>query len=391
VSPDGGYRIERVEPGDRRVVASVHGARQTEGRVKLDKGEREARLDLEFKEGHLLTGQVLRNGEPAGGENVSLTGPGVAGRWSQTDHDGRFRYEGLESGSYDLEVIDRRGQMNHKESVELSGDKEVRIDLQTAAIAGRVLDSLDKGPVQGVNITLLAPEGQESQSFLKLEAVTDARGEFRLPDVPEGDWRVRAILAGYAPGEVTVHLDAGSPPDDQEIVLQATEGVTLEVVLPSGRPPETVRTAVLDAAGKVAAISAYPVGENGRVRIASVAPGNWDLVLDADGSAPISLPVTSPGNGGRVVLPLPGALDLKVPALAGTRIGAKVRLTDANGKAYRTPWGDAPAAIDLDAGAHTFDRLAPGAWKVDVTAADGRTWTGTATVVPGGTVPVTLE
>jgi hypothetical protein len=391
VSPDGNYRIEQVEPGERRVVASVRGARQTEGRVTLDAGEREARLDLEFKDGHLLTGQVLRNGEPARGQAVSLTGPGVAGRWSETDHEGRFRYEGLDSGTYDLEVMDRRGQTNHKESVELSADRDLRIDLQTAPIAGRILDLLDKGPVSGVQVSLLQPEGQESQSFMKLEAVTDARGGFRLPDVPEGDWRVRATLDGYAPGEATVHLDAGSPEDDLEIVLQATEGVTLEVVLPSGRPPDTIRTAVLDAAGRVAATTTYPVGENGRVRIASVAPGIWELVLDADGSAPLSMPVTAPGNAGRIVLPLPGGLDLKVPALAGTRVGAQVRLTDANGKLFRTPWGDAPTAFDLDAGAHTFDRLAPGAWKVDVTAADGRTWTGTATVVPGGTVPVTLE
>jgi hypothetical protein len=391
VSPDGNYRIEQVEPGERRVVASVRGARQTEGRVTLEAGEREARLDLEFKDGHLLTGQVLRNGEPARGENVSLSGPGVAGRWSEIDHEGRFRYEGLDSGAYELEVMDRRGQSSHKESVELSGDRDLRIELQTAPIAGRILDSLDKGPVSGVEVILLQPEGQKSQSFMRLEAVTDSRGEFRLPDVPEGDWRVRAVLAGYAPGEVAVHLDAGSPPDDLEIVLQATEGVTLEVVLPSGRPPDTIRTAVLDASGRVAATTTYPVGENGRVRVSSVAPGNWELLLDADGSAPISLPVTSPGNAGRVVLPLPGSLDLKVPALAGTRIGAKVRLTDANGKLFRSPWGDALSAFDLDAGAYKFERLAPGAWKVDVTADDGRTWTGTATVVPGGTAPVALE
>lgn len=391
VAPDGNYRIEQVEPGEHRVVASVRGARQTEGRVTLEAGEREARLDLEFKDGHLLTGRVLRNGQPARGETVALSGPGVAGRWSEIDNEGRFRYEGLESGTYELEVMDRRGQSSHKESVELSGDKDLRIDLQTAAIAGRILDSLDKGPVSGVQVSLLQPEGQESKSFLRLEAVTDVRGEFRLPDVPEGDWRVRAILAGYAPAEEKVHLDAGSPEDDLEIVLQATEGVILEVVLPSGRPPEVVRTAVLDAAGKVAASTTYPVGENGRVRIASVAPGNWELILDADGSAPVSLPVTSPGNGGRVVLPLPGSLDLKVPALVGTRMGAKVRLTDAQGKPFRSAWGDARSAFDLDAGAYKFERLAPGTWKVDVTADDGRTWTGTATVVPGGTAPVTLE
>jgi protocatechuate 3,4-dioxygenase beta subunit len=391
VSPDGNYRIEQVEPGERRVVASVRGARQTEGRVTLDPGEREARLDLEFKDGHLLTGQVLRNGEPASGENVALTGPGIAGRWSATDHEGRFRFEGLDDGTYDLEVMDRRGQSNHKESVELSRDRDLLIRLATAAVAGRILDSSDKGPISGVQVTLLQPEGEKSQSFLRLEAVTDVDGRFRLPDVPEGSWRVRAILSGYAPGERAVDVDAGSPPDDLEILLQATEGVTLEVVLPSGRPPDTVRTAVLDSAGKVVAAATYPVGENGRVRIASVAPGNWDLLLDADGSAPVSLPVTSPGNAGRVALPLPGGLDLKVPALASTRIGAKVRLTGADGKPFRSPWGDAPADLDLDAGAYKFERLAPGVWKVDVTAVDGRTWTGKATVTAGGMVPVTLE
>jgi protocatechuate 3,4-dioxygenase beta subunit len=391
VSPDGVYRIENVEPGERKVVASVRGARQTEGRVTLEPGEREARLDLEFKEGHLLTGQVLRNGEAARGENVALTGPGVAGRWSETDHEGRFRYEGLESGTYELEVMDRRGQTNHKESVELSGDRDLRIELHTVAIAGRTVDSMDKGPVAGVGVALLAPEGQKSQSFLRLEATTDSKGEFRLPDVPEGSWRVRAMLAGYAPAEVSVEVDAGSPVDDLEIPLQATEGVTLEVVLASGRPPDTVQTAVLDAAGRVVVAAGYPTGENGRVRISSVAPGTWELLLDADGSAPVSVPVTSPGNAGRVVLPLPGGLDLKVPALAGARLDAKVRLTGADGKLFRQPWGDAQPAFDLDGGARKFERLPPGIWKLDVTAADGRTWTGTTTVVPGGMAQVTLE
>jgi protocatechuate 3,4-dioxygenase beta subunit len=395
VSPDGNYRIEQVEPGERKVVASVRGARQAEGRVTLDPGEREARLDLEFKDGHLLTGQILRNGEPASGVHVTLSGPGVAGRWSDTDHEGRFRFEGLDNGTYDLEVLDRRGQSSHKESVELSRDRDLEIRLATALIVGRILDSSDKGPVSGAQVTLLQPEGQESQSFMKLEAVTDVDGEFRLPDVPEGSWRVRAILSGYAPGERTVEVDAGSPPDDLEILLQATEGVTLEAVLPSGRPPDSIQTAVLDpVSGRVAATATYPVGENGRVRIASVAPGNWDLLLEADGSAPFSVPVTAPGSAGRVVLPLPGGLDLKVPALAdprSARIGAKVRLTDAGGKLFRSPWGDAPADFDLDAGAYKFERLAPGVWKVDVTAADGRTWTGTATVTAGGTAPVTLE
>ncbi len=391
VSPDGSYRIENVQPGERRVVASVRGARQAEGKVTLKPGDREARLDLEFKEGHLLSGRILRNGEAARGEHVILNGPGVAGRWGKSDHEGRFRFEGLEPGTYELEVMDRRGQANHRESVELDGDHDVLVELDTVSLVGRTVDSADRSPIQGVRVSLLPPEGEGSaSSYLALEAVTDSKGEFRLPDVPDGKWRVRAMLEGYAPGEVALQL-TGSPVDDLEIPLQATEGVTLDVLLASGRAPEAVQSAVLDAAGKVVAASTYPVGENGRVRIASMAPGSWELLLKADGTATVSLAVTAPGHAGRVLLPVPGTLDLKVPALAGARIKAEARLTGADGKLFRIPWGDARSAFELDSGSLKLDSLPPGAWKVDVTAADGRSWTGTATLVPGTTVPVTLE
>ncbi|HYN20799.1 MAG TPA: carboxypeptidase regulatory-like domain-containing protein, partial [Thermoanaerobaculia bacterium] len=392
VSPDGTYRIENVEPGDRRIVASVRGARQTEGRVTLEAGVREIRLDLEFGEGHVLTGRVTRNGETAQGQALSLDGPGVTGRWAETDHEGRFRFEGLESGTYALTVLNRRGQVHRKESVELTRDRELVIELVTATVAGRVVDSSDKSALSGVQILVSPPEAAESKVFsLELTASTDSRGEFRVPDVPEGSWRVRALLAGYGPAEVSVEIDSNSAPDELEIPLQATEGVTLEVVLASGRPPDSVRAAVLDATGRVVASAGYPTGENGKVRIASVAPGTWELILEANGSAPIAVPVTAPGNAGRVVLPLPGGLHLKVPALIGARTDAKATFVDANGKPLRYPWREARAEHDLDSGSLKLESIAAGTWSVSVTAADGRKWSGAATVVPGTTAELTLE
>ena len=49
------------------------------------------------------------------------------------------------------------------------------------------------------------------------------------------------------------------------------------------------------------------------------------------------------------------------------------------------------AAFALEAGALKLQRLTPGTWRLDVKADDGRTWSGTATIVPGGTVQVTLD
>lgn len=389
VSPDGSYRIDNVGPGEHRVSASVRGEREAEGKVILEPGETEVRLDLDFVEGLVLTGRVTRNGEPATGYVVTLEGPSE--RLLDTDHEGRFRFDGLEPGRYELAVMSRRMEGAHKETLELTRDDEIEIRLATAALTGRVVDSSDRSPVSGATVSLLAAEGDEDMGFFTPESRTDSEGVFRLPDVPEGSWRVRAVLAGYGPGEVDVRVDADSPPEELEIPLQVTEGVTLEVALSTGRWPRSVRTAVIDPAGRVVASSTYPTGENGRLRVASVAPGSWDLLLDADAAAPVVVPVTAPGHAGRVVLPLPGSLDLKVPALAESRVGAKVRLTDANGKPYRNAWQPGRTDIDLHAGARKLERLAPGTWKIDVTADDGRTWSATATVTAGSTEPVTLQ
>lgn len=66
-------------------------------------------------------------------------------------------------------------------------------------------------------------------------------------------------------------------------------------------------------------------------------------------------------------------------------------LVDERGKPFRTAWGESPKGFELDAGVLKLDRLASGTWKLAVTADDGRTWSGTATVVPGTTARVTLD
>jgi hypothetical protein len=80
-----------------------------------------------------------------------------------------------------------------------------------------------------------------------------------------------------------------------------------------------------------------------------------------------------------------------VPALQAARVRARLTLTDQNGKPFRTPYGESLTTFELEAGALKLERLAPGTWKLDVVADDGRTWSGTATIVPGATVQMTLD
>ena len=128
------------------------------------------------------------------------------------------------------------------------------------------------------------------------------------------------------------------------------------------------------------------------MRITDVPAGAWELILDIAGSPLVSLPVTVPGHTGRVALPSPSALDLRVVPLLEEGITAKVRLTDENGQIFRVPGsGGVLSEFILHAGAGSFERIPAGTWKITVTAADGRIWTIDVSLPPGETTRVALE
>ncbi len=69
-------------------------------------------------------------------------------------------------------------------------------DTAAAALEGRVLDQQTGQPLAEVRVRLLEP--------VRLEAVADARGEFRLAPVPEGPCVLEAILMGYSPARLNI-------------------------------------------------------------------------------------------------------------------------------------------------------------------------------------------
>ncbi|PYQ56846.1 MAG: hypothetical protein DMF53_24290, partial [Acidobacteria bacterium] len=349
-------------------------------------GASEARLDLNFSGGHTLTGVVLRNGEPLAGAALLLTRPSQALRAS-TDLQGAFRFEGLADGSYELNAGTGTGAW-HKETVEITGDQTIRVELHTASLSGRVVDATDSSPVSGARIFVKSPEGGSKNNPFFSDATTDARGVFRLAEVEEGAWTVQATKEGYAAGER--QIEVGDPPlGDVEIRLDPTEGVTVEALLPTGRPPERVRVAALDGGGATVSTGTYLTGENGRARIPNVPPGSWLLLIEADQSAPATVPAPVPGPAVHVVLPPAGQLRVQVPDLKGD---ATVVLSSGGGVYRGFDWdGRVRSEWDLNDGARSFDRLPAGVWQVTARAADGRSWSGTATVTPGGLAVVELR
>ncbi|HEY4592875.1 MAG TPA: carboxypeptidase regulatory-like domain-containing protein, partial [Thermoanaerobaculia bacterium] len=387
VDAEGSYRISHLAPGPWKVQATVPDTPlHAEGEVTLEPGASEARLDLNFGGGHTLSGVVLRNGEPLAGAALLLTRPGQSLRAS-ADLQGAFRFEGLEDGTYELNAGTGGGAW-HKETVEITGDQTIRVELHTASLSGRVVDATDSSPVSGARIFVKSPEGSNRSPFFS-DATTDARGVFRLAEVAEGAWTVQAVKEGYAAGERKIEV-GDSPPGDVEIRLDPTEGVTVEALLPTGQPPERVRVAALDGGGAAVSTGTYLTGENGRARISNVPPGSWLLLIESDQSASATVPAPVPGPAVHVVLPPAGQLRVQVPDLKGG--DASVVLSGAGGVYRGFDWdGRVRSEWDLAGGSRSFDRLPAGVWQVTARAADGRSWSGTATVTPGGAAEVELR
>jgi hypothetical protein len=393
VRPDGSYRIDHVEPGEVRVVASLAGgARQAEGKVVLEPGVAEARLDLEFGKGFILTGRVLLNGEPRRGERlVVLSKTGSSPRWGTTDQEGRFRFDGLAAGDYMLNLIGRN--MGRQEEITLTEDRDILIELRTASISGRVVDAAARRPLANATLLVAPSEASadaEGQGRAQDYTTTDSRGVFVLRDVAEGSWKVEASLSGYAPAEAEVQVVAGTPVEGVELALQPVEGLTLEVLLPSGSPPAAMGVWVLDTAGRLVSSATWPVGEGGRVQITGIEAGTWELVLDVPGSPLVSVPVTVPGHS-RVVLPQSSGLELFVVPLHNDGKRGKLRLTDESGRLFRRPTaGGVLSDFVLEAGEGKFDRIPAGVWTITVTSDDGRTWSSNIVFPPGKPAQVVL-
>ncbi|HEX7185369.1 MAG TPA: carboxypeptidase-like regulatory domain-containing protein [Thermoanaerobaculia bacterium] len=388
IEPDGSYRIDHLREGEWRVQAELPGTSlYAEGVARLEPGASETRLDLEMQRGLELSGRVRRNGAPVAGEFLFLDGS--QRKTGQTDSDGRFRFQGLAAGSYRLRVGGRSDGPEHEEAVDLQADREITIDLSTAELSGRVVDAADGSPLANANVQLLPADSGSAKG----EARTDSRGIFVLRGVAEGSWRLRALADGYAPGEVDIRVDRSSPADGVELSLRATEGVTLQVTTTTGAPPRSLFYVAMDGAGRKVADGTAAVADDGRARLSRVPPGGWQVLLLTTATGAIEIAVTAPGDAGRITLPPPCVLRVKVRALADSPAPASMSLIGAGGRPFRTfvRMGEPTATWDVSRGAVTLSEVPPGTWEVQVTAADGRTWRATVTTTPGVEAEAVME
>jgi len=253
--------------------------------------------------------------------------------------------------------------------------------LREAPILGRVVDREGK-PVEGAVIWAMvghlvfvpgaALSKNDSYGF-PITARTDARGRFAFRGMPPGaelDWiEVRHPSYRLARGEGLV-LTAARP---TAILVEPGCVVSGEVVDESGRPVAGASVGVGDRR-RAGGESVVFTGPDGRYRVANVAPGRCDLVVQPEAHAPkivatvadparpaIHQVVVEPGGsiGGKVV-------DAEARPVAGAPVGW-ITPVDPSGvpqRAYDSPFHR--MTYTADDGTFRLDSLPPGEFQITV-------------------------
>jgi len=223
-----------------------------------------------------LTGRVIAadDGQPVRRAYVSipLTAPGtppvfhhMTGRSVQTDANGQFEFVHLPAGSYPIYVEPMSGFLRPRDTPGATlvegGTAHVTIRLVRAgAIEGRVLD--EKGdPVLGAQVNVVrrvAIAGYTTTRTFPGFTATNDLGDFRLSDVPSGEYYVVAMYTpherndqtGMRIGYVTTYYPASR-------TLRGARFVKVR----EGR--DTKRINVTMASSRLVRVSVHPVSSTG--------------------------------------------------------------------------------------------------------------------------------
>jgi len=223
-------------------------------------------------------------GEPLAA-SILLFKDGEVVSQANSNADGEYIFHVTELGTYDLQVASRFGAFNAASGVAVDAGDEVTQNF----VAGSSSLTLDVGDA-GALVTLLRITSEGP-----IEAgggITDETGQIVLENLHNGDYRYRILASNnqLATEDVTVSGDTSQPatltPGAEfggTIVDNTGEAVAGAIVL-------------LYRSGESELQKRMVTGVEGNYRLGNVAPGDYDMVIVADGFASETISLTASGE-----------------------------------------------------------------------------------------------
>jgi hypothetical protein len=359
VDATGAFRMEKAPVGRVRVSAtafSMEGSSLASRVNTLDiAAGSEVETVVEFAEGFVVSGTVIRDDVAAGGAIVSFLLEDGRGSRARTDGAGRYAVAGLEPGPYRVEVVGM--DLSFEVEYEVTGNAQLDVDATGAALAGTVADATTGAPLAGAAVSLWRVEGGENQPSSTVEA--DGTGGFAARGLREGRYRLVASKEGYGQEVRETELRRG-PPSEVALELTSSEGLTVEVVDARDLRPLEAVVVVRDAERRIVANRHSGVGGDGALTI-PLAAGHYLLSTSADGYGTLTLPVSAPGRSLRVPLTPGGSIVVQ----SADNFRGRLRLVDAEGEEYIRCWCNGIAAIDIVGPRTTVPNVTPGRYVAE--------------------------
>ncbi|MCA8943475.1 MAG: carboxypeptidase regulatory-like domain-containing protein, partial [Planctomycetes bacterium] len=297
---DGSFSLDRLAPGTYRcqVRRGMLGGNVGVERV-VEVPDRESHhIDIELPGGS-IRGRILdAEGVPVGGAIVSLSSVDATSSFdrmefgegtSVTADDGRYAFDGLEDGSYEVfarTLLGGRTRSARSGAITVAGGRVNDFDV-TLRDGGTLRVSVRdaNGPSRNAIVTVLDGNGEPMSLFQR--ALTDGDGHVEFGALPAGSYRVVASAPGSAPG-----ISSGVEIVDErvaQIVLEVRSGVPTFVSLDGSKLDELRNEVVLFTVrrdGAVVLAGQGTVGDAigsgaGRVPIGQLAPGSYQVVLES--------------------------------------------------------------------------------------------------------------
>lgn len=321
-SDDGGGFEMEVPAGDVKLIAEIGEARGESLVSGLVPDQVPPAVIIRLAAGSAVAGRVVDSARaPVAGAEVVITvvgGDGPVGDRSATsDTSGGFRFDHLAPGTATLEARAPSGVSPPMNVALADGQDRTGIELVlagAATIKGRVVDGKGK-PVSGAAVM-----ARPGNSKIKLRTVTSSSdGAFVLEGLAAGTQHaVQARHEGYANAFVR---NVVPPADKVEVVLLSAGGVRGVVKVAKGAPPASFqvraeRFVEADGVVRPGAASSRFSSSDGRFELDLVNPGQYDLVVTADGFAPVRPP--------RVAVPPDGWAEIEVELAAAATVSGTV-------------------------------------------------------------------